>query len=1003
MLCFLAVMTGFAQSKVVTGRVTSSDEGTGLPGVNIVEKGTQNGTITDVSGSFSITVNDNAILIFSFVGYASQEINVADRSSIAVTLAPDVTTLTELIVVGYGQQERKDLTGAVAAVGPKDFNRGIIASPQDMIIGKVAGVQVTTNSGAPGAGSTIRIRGNGSVNGSQDPLIVIDGFPVDNSRISGLANPLAALNPNDIESFTVLKDASATAIYGLRATNGVIIITTKKGREGKPQIAYNGNFSVSSPAKYMDVLTGDEVRALAAELSADGYPGINAASIARLGTENTNWQKEIFRNSFSQDHNVSVAGTANNFPYRISYGFTDQEGILKNTSFTRNTLNVNLTPTFLDGHLKVTVTAKGMNTHQNFGDAGAVGTAVAFDPTQPVRDGNTAWGGYYTWISTSSTLPNGDRDPNGVPIGLATSNPVSLVEQTDNRSVVNRGLINAQIDYRMPFLPELKFTVAGGIDYQQSEGHNNAPKDAAWTVANGGGRKNDYTGLNKSNLFDIYANYSKSVGKSNFDVTAGHSYQSFTRDGTNFERNWDETTFTDSQLTEDGVTREPREFVGNPNYLLSFFGRVNYSFANKYLLTLSARDDASSRFSEKNRWVIFPAAALAWRISNEGFLSGSSVISDMKVRASMGKTGQQEVANNPYPYLSTYQVSNATAQYQFGNSFYPTYRPQAYAADLKWETTVQTDIGIDFGLFADRLTGTFDVYQRKTENLINNVPLAAGTNFSNFVVTNVGNLTNKGYEITLRGDIVRTDKLSWNLGFNFTHNKNEVTKLLLIDDSNYVLDLGGIGLQRFIQGAKPGQPIYFFNVFQQVYDQQGNPIEGLYVDRTESGGAVTDNVLNKYPLHKPQPDYMMGINSTLNYGNFDFYFSGRINIGNYVYNQVAANAYYDNFYYPVGYFNNLPRYINDTKFGPWQGYSDYYIQNASFFKMDNMSLGYNVKQLFTEKLKGRFSFTVQNAFMITKYEGTDPEVDGGPNGTPGIDNNIYPRARVFMLGLNLTY
>ncbi len=986
-----------AQKKTLTGKITSSDNGGVLPGVNIIEKGTQNGTISDANGAFTISVDGNATLVFSFVGYLTQEINVQNRSTIDLALEPDLKTLSEIVVIGYGSQEKKDVTGSLATVGTHDFNKGVMASPQDLLIGKVAGVQVTTNNGAPGSGSTIRIRGNGSVNGSQDPLIVIDGFPVDNSNISGIANPLAALNPNDIETFTVLKDASATAIYGLRASNGVIIITTKKGKEGKPQLSYNANVGVASPMKYVNVLTGDEVRSLAANLATNNYPGINDASISRLGNSNTDWQKAIFRTAISQDHNLSLSGTYKTLPYRISYGYTDQEGILKNTAFVRNSLNLNLTPTFLDGDLKVTLTAKGMNTHQNFGEAGAVGSAVAYDPTQPIHDGNTAWGGYYTWISPASTLPDGSRDPNGIPITLATSNPLSQVEQTDNRSVINRALGNIQVDYRLKFFPALKLTVNAGMDYQKSVGHNYAPKNAAWTYANGGGRKNDYTGKNVSKLLDMYANYTKLLGKHNIDATAGYSYQSFNRDGSNFERNADETTFTDSQLGPDGTSHQPRVFVSNPNYLLSFFGRVNYSFAGKYLLTVSARDDASSRFSKENRWVIFPALALAWNIHKEGFLSGSKTISELKLRGSIGKTGQQEVANNPYPYLSTYQVSNATAQYQFGSNYYPTYRPQAYSADLKWETTVQTDVGVDFGLFGNRLSGTIDVYDRKTNNLINNVPLVAGTNFSNFVVTNVGNLENKGIEITLRSDVIKTDKLTWNVGVNFTHNINKVTKLLLRDDPTYVLSLGNIGLQRYIQGAQPGQPIYFYNVFQQVYNQQGAPVPGLYVDRTGSGGAVADNPLNRYALHKPQPDYMIGINTRLTYGAWDFYMQGRVSVGNYVYNAVAANAYYDNFYYPVGYFNNLPRYIYDTKFGSWQGFSDYYVQNASFFKMDNISLGYTANEFLTQKLRARFSLTVQNAFFITKYKGIDPEVDGG------IDNNLYPRPRTFVLGINLTY
>jgi TonB-linked SusC/RagA family outer membrane protein len=996
-LCCLVVQ---AQQKIITGKVTD-DTGSGLPGVNIQVKGSTTGTITDQAGAYSLglpaNVGADGRLVFSFIGYLTEEVPIGTQSNIDIQLKTDIQTLSEVVVIGYGQQEKKDVTGSLSNIGTKDFNRGVIASPQDLLVGKIAGVQVTTGSGAPGSGSSIRIRGTGSITAPSDPLIVIDGFPVDSKGIDGLANPMATLNPNDIESFTVLKDASATAIYGLRASNGVIIITTKKGKEGKAQFSYNGNFSAASPMKYVSVMSGDEVRATASALAAAGtLPGLNAAALGRLGTQNTDWQKEIFQTALSHDHNLSVSGSYKNLPYRVSYGFTDQEGILKTTNFVRNSLNINLTPTFLDGDLKVTASMKGMYTKQNFGNTGAVGSAVSFDPTQPVMNGSSRWGGYFAWTGPSTTVP---VDPNGDPITIATSNPVSLLNQTDNRSDVYRFLGNLQLDYRLRFFPAIKITLNTGYDYSSSTGHNNAPDNAAWTFGNGLGQKIDYTAVNKSRLFDLYANYVKEIGSHKFDVTAGYSYQSFERDGSNFQRNGNETIFTDSQLGSDGVTPQPRQYVSNPNTLLSFFGRVNYSFGDRYLITVSARDDASSRFAKQNRWVIFPAAAVAWRINKESFMANVDFVSDLKLRASYGVTGQQDVnGNNAYPYLSTYQQSNSTAQYQFGSGFYNTYRPQAYDADLRWETTAQLDIGLDFGILNNKITGTLDYFQRKTEDILNTIPLAAGSNFSNYLITNVGNLENKGYEVTLRYTPVKKNDFEWNVGLNFTYIENKVTKLLQTDDPTYIgVPAGNIGLQKNIQNIQVGYPIYSFFVYQQVYDQAGKPIEGLYVDRSGQGGVVTGTENNKYRFHKPQPDYLMGINSRLNYKKWDFYFSGRVSLGNYVYNNVAANANYSNLYYTTGYFNNLPTSVNDTKFFSLQSFSDYYVQNASFFKMDNISLGYSFDDLLSQKLKARVSFTVQNAFFITKYKGIDPELSGG------IDNNIYPRPRTFLLGLNLSF
>jgi TonB-linked SusC/RagA family outer membrane protein len=1004
-LLFAGGMSGLAQS--VKGKVLSGDDNNPLPGVSILEKGTTNGTVTDGEGNFAIVVKPESTLVFSFVGYATQEIQVAAQTTLNIQMQPDVQALNEVVVIGYGSGEKKDLTGSLVAVKAGDLNRGILASPQDMLVGRIAGVQVSTNDGAPGSGSTIRIRGSGSISANQEPLIVVDGFPLAastipassngqaTSAIPGQSNGLASINPNDIETFTVLKDAAATAIYGLRASNGVIIITTKKGKSGKPQVGYNGTFSLSSPMKYVDVLSGDEMRALANTMLERGeVPGLTPQAAERLGDANTDWQKEIYRTAFTHDHNVNLSGTVKNLPYRISIGHTDQDGILNTSEFKRNSVNINLSPEFLDGDLKVTASFKGSHINQNFGNTDAIGSAVSFDPTQPVYNGSTRWGGFFTWVDPSSATT---LDPNGDPTTLATANPVALLMQRDNRATVYRGIGTLQVDYRLKFFPAVKLTANGGFDYSSSTGHNNSPTDAAFTYANGLGQINDYTGKNKSRLLDLYLNYNKTIGKHDIDFTAGYSYQRFDIDGSSFIRNGFETTFQDYQTNAEGKP-VPRQYISNPNVLLSFFGRLNYNFNEKYLLTLSFRDDASSRFSEQNRWVIFPAAGLAWRVKQESFLEGVTALTDLKVRASYGLTGQQDVTNNPYPYLSTYQASSSTSQYQFGNAFVNTYRPQPYDADLKWETTAQTNLGVDFDILAGKLSGTVDVYQRKTRNLINAIPIPGGSNFSNVLVTNVGNLENRGIEITLNTLALKTKNLQWNAGVNFTHNQNEITKLLKVDDPNYQgVNVGGIGKQRTIQNIQVGYPINSFFVLQQVYDNQGKPVEDIYVDRSGKGGPVAGSDENKYRLHSPQADYLIGINSRVTYKQFDFSFSGRLSIGNYLYNGVqAGNSYYNNMYASIGFFSNMPAGVNDTGFYNQQSFSDYFIENASFFKMDNISLGYNVTPA-TEKLRARVSLTVQNAFFITKYKGLDPEVN------TGIDNNIYPRARVFMLGVNLTY
>ena len=1002
----LALSCSLASAQTrVTGSVTSGEDGSVLPGVSILEKGTTNGTVTGVDGTYSINTSENAILVFSFVGFVTQEVSVGAQSSVNVTLQSDVTALSEVVIIGYGEQKKEDLTGSVTAISTKDFNRSVVGSPQDLIVGRVAGVQITSNSGAPGSGSTIRIRGGSSIGASNDPLIIIDGFPVDNSEVKGMSNPLATINPNDIESYTILKDASATAIYGSRASNGVIIVTTKKGKEGKPEINYNGTFSLSKATDFVDVLSGDEYRALTAELVESGtVSGLNAASLERQGSENTDWQEEIYQEAFTHDHNVSVSGAIKEVPFRFSYGYTDQEGILKTTEMKRNTLSLNVNPSLLDDHLRINASIKYVNSKTDFGNTGAVGAAVSFDPTQPIRNGNTRYGGYFTWVNLDQTLPDGSMDPDGDANTFSSSNPVALLEYTNNSSDVNRTIGTLQLDYRFPFLPDLRANLNGGFDVSKSDGINNTAPEAPWIYRNyttGTGELIDYTGENQSKVLDFYLNYVKVLDKHKFDVTAGYSWQHFKREGTNFQRSGDETP----------IIRDNSAFA-NENYLVSFFGRLNYTLNGKYLLTATLRDDGSSRFSKENRWGLFPAVALAWRMKEERFLSGFEALSDLKLRASYGVTGQQDIPGGYYPYLPIYRQSIGGASYQFGNQFVPTLRPDPYDANIKWEETTTYDVGLDVGFFNNRLTASVDVYQRETKDLINNVPIANGSNFSNYLTTNVGNLENRGIEFTLNAKPIEKSDLEWNVGFNLTHNENKITKLTLTDDPSYVgVNVGGIsgGVGNNIQIHTVGYPANSFYVFEQVYNSDGIPIEDLYVDRTGTGGSVSSNNLNKYHYHSPAPRILMGLNSTLRYKQLDFSFSGRFSFDNYVYNNVLSGATYSAIYIQSGFFGNVPKELENIQFVNPQYWSDHFVENASFFKMDNMSVGYNFDQLLSKKLRARLSFTVQNAFIVTDYSGIDPEVNNTllQNNiiisNPGIDNNIYPRPRVFLLGVNLTY
>lgn len=963
-----------AQEYNITGKVTDKTKGESMPGVYVVVKGSNTGAVTDADGNYTVKVpNANATLVFSFLGYVQQEIPVGANRVIDVALEQDIKMLEEVVVIGYGTVKKSDATGSVAVVGSEDFNKGAIVSPQQLLVGKSAGVVITNGNGAPGSGSTIRIRGGSSMSASNDPLIVVDGVPLETGGPSGMGNSLSMINPNDIESMTVLKDASATAIYGSRASNGVVMITTKKGA-AKFRVAYNGNMSVNTVPKTLEVMSAKEFRSLIDELY-----GASSTEAGRLGSANTDWQKEIYRTSISTDHNLSVSGTYKMLPYRASVGYTNDNGILKTSNFSRTTVAVGLNPSLLDDHLKVNVNVKGMFTDTRFANEGAVGSALTFDPTHPVKDA-TSDNGYFYW-----------RDNDDNPIKIATSNPVAQLELTEDLANVWRSVGNIQLDYKLHFLPDLHANLNMAYDYSESDGTVDVPESASWTYdpVNGGGIARAYDQKRKNTLLDFYLNYVKDLESlsSKIDFTAGYSWQHFWREGSTYETNVAETVVN---------TDQPYE---TENYLISFFGRMNYTLLDKYLLTFTLRDDGSSRFAEENRWGLFPSVALAWKINSESFLKNSNLISDLKLRLGYGITGQQDVTTDDFPYLAKYTLSDAYARYRFGTTYYNTYRPEGYDANIKWEETTTYNAGLDFGFLQNRITGTIDVYSRETKDLINTIPVPAGSNLTNKITTNVGNLTNKGVEFSINGKVISTSDLSWELAYNIGYNENKITKLTQTDDPSYQgVATGNIsgGVGSTIQIHSVDYPVSSFYVYQQVYNDHGDPVEGLYVDKN-TDGLINSSDLYRYK--KPAADVLMGISSNLNYKNWDFSFAGRFSFGNYIYNNVASTrgTYLDAYNPGLNYTSNVLTSSNDTKFKSAQYFSDYYIENGSFFRMDNISLGYRFNNLMQNKLNLHVGAVVQNAFVITKYTGLDPEIFGG------IDNNIYPRPRIFMLGVSVEF
>jgi iron complex outermembrane receptor protein len=989
---FVLGLTANAQQMSVSGIVKDAKTGEAILGASILEKGTGNGVVTNFDGAFTIKTASNATLVVKYLGYMTEQIPITGQKQLVILLKEDAITLGEVVAIGYGTVKKNDATGSLTAIKPDKLNRGLTTNAQDMITGKIAGVSVISGGGTPGGGATIRIRGGSSLNASNDPLIVIDGLSMDNDGIKGVANFLSTINPNDIETFTVLKDASATAIYGSRASNGVILITTKKGETGgKVRVSYDGNMSVSAIGNRLQVMSGDQFKSYVTKLYGVDQPAV----VAKLGTSNTDWQNEIYQTSISTDHNINITGGIKKLPYRVSFGYTDQNGIIKTSNFERYTGAISVSPSLFDDHLKINLNAKGMLVKNRYADGGVVGAALAMDPTQPVMGNGTAYqnfGGYWEWTQIDAKFGT-------IPVPLATRNPVSTLMQKNDVANSQDIIGSAEFDYKVHFLPELRLHLNLGMDHAYGKQTTDLPVSAASVYPFG---STGWSQENKTNTsLSYYMQYAKEFGKSKFDVMGGYEWQHFYRDGSNASHG---LTDANGKPVVNGNYFNPQ---GSPtateSYLVSFFGRANYSFADKYLLTASLRSDLSSRFSSINNNSIDPAFAFAWKINNEGFLKDNAVISEMKLRLGYGVTGQQNLYGGlikypDYAYLPVYTTNLAGAYYPFGTTYYSTSRPDAYNPKLKWEQTTTYNAGLDYGFLNSRITGSIDYYYRITNDLLNSVPVPAGTNFSNYVVSNVGSLANNGIEFSINAKAIAEKDFTWEIGYNVTYNNNQITKLINGNQPGYFVPAGGL-FQGFAQAQSVGYPMNSFYVYQQVYGANGKPIEGLFVDRNGDGII---NEKDKYFFHNSNPDVTMGLSSKIIYKNFDLGFTLRASIGNYMYNGVAAgdlNVGSGGVYSSLGFLSNKLMTSFDTNFtSKTNDYlSDYYVQNASFLRCDNISLGYSFKKVFDVIDSGRIFATIQNPFTITKYKGLDPEISGG------IDNNIYPRPIITLLGLTLNF
>ncbi|MRX37697.1 SusC/RagA family TonB-linked outer membrane protein [Flavobacterium sp. LC2016-23] len=980
-LLFLFLLLPFTVLAQSTLKGTVVDQATGqpIPGVNVNVQGAPGGTSTDFDGKFQLSnVKNGDKIVVSFIGYKTSTTTFNGQQTLSVSLEEDTNQLKEVVVqVGYGTVKKKDATGSVSQISAKEFNKGINVTPESLISGRISGVNVV-GGGAPGAKADIRIRGGSSLSASNDPLIILDGLPLSNAVPSGATSILSTIDPNDIESFTVLKDASAAAIYGSRAANGVIVITTKKGTKGGVKVNFSSQVGVNTVANKVDVLSADQFRAV---VNANGTPQQKAI----LGTANTDWQDEIFHTALTTNNNISVSGALfNKLPVRLSVGNVDNPGILRNTSFERTTTSISINPVLFDNHLKIDISGNLAFAKNQFQDEGAViGSALAFDPTQSVYKSGSRYGGYFEWLEANGNVPL-----------LPARNPVARLNQEDKRATSTRKWGNVRLDYKFHFFEDLRIIAEAGIDKFNSSGYNeqstqsilgyqpNPFSGGSWVNL---GNYNSYTDNLQNKNLNTYFNYTKDLGKFKIDATAGYNYQLFQK-----------------EKYESGEVRQPtpkEDVITDANVnLQSYFGRLTLNYDSRYLLTLNYRRDGTSRFSEDNRWGNFGGAAFAWNLAEESFLKGNSTISSLKLRVGYGTTGQQDISS-AYDFLPRVTLGTINSQYVFGNTVYSTARPEGYNKNIKWEELGEANVGVDFGFFNDRITGSVNYFDKKSSDLLADVLVPDGANLRNQGFSNIGSLETKGIEFSIQSDIVKNDNLTWNVAFNTTYIHQEISDLgtTVPGFTGYIVGdniAGGSGNKILINSV--GYAPNSFFVYEQLYDANKRPIEGAYADRN-GDGKIDDG--DRYKFHKPAPDYTFGLFSTLNYKKFDFAMNWRASLGNYIYDNVSS----DKGYLLAGLrrqtdLGNISSDYNNTGFVTNNNYlSNYFVKDASFIKLDNVTLGYTFDKTLLKAASLRFTAGVQNVFVLTKYDGLDPEKFNG------IDNNVYPRARTFIFGVNANF
>ena len=963
-LVLLFLSLGIFAQQNVSGLVTDT-QGNPLPGVNVIIQGTSIGVSSDFDGNFQINAENGQILVFSFIGYNNEEITINGTIQ-NVEMTESDSELDEVVVTGYGTTRKKDLTGAVDLVSEKDFAKGSIVSPQQLMQGKVAGVSVVSNSGAPGDGANVLIRGIGSLNLNSNPLYVVDGIPLDSGGVGGSRNALNVINPNDIASISILKDASATAIFGSRAANGVVMITTKKGKTGKMKFNFSSRSSSFKPVNFVDVLSAKQMKyAVQATKDAD--------FISRLGSADTNWQNEIYEVASAQNNSFSASGGLNGIPFRASLGYTDQNGILMGDNFNRVTGSFNIAPSLLDGDLRLNLNARYVRSNNDFANRGAIGSAIFFDPTKPVKGSNPGqFAGYYTWLDSS-----------GKKLALSPTNPVALLNLSDDESTVNRIISNIKIDYDLP-LDGLVATVNAGYDHSKGDGFSSVDKNMPTDSAGFDGSKNDYLNETTNLLFDAYLNYAREFDESNLSVTAGHSYQSFEYDNSSSSSiqylNADGTVNTATSITNSYIDT-------SKNVLLSYFGRANFSYNEKYLLTATIRADASSKLPKNDRWGQFFSAALAWNLHNENF-GVDKVFDQLKLRIGAGEVGNVNGLGD-YNFLTRYVSSDSQSKYGFGNSFYTTYRPAPINKNLRWEIGQTANVGIDFSFAKIKLNGSINAYIKKTKDLIATAVVDPFTNFGTTIDANIGDMENKGIEIELNSTLYQSDDIKFDLSYNVAFNGNEITRL------DNVQNVGGVGFGGFLQRHETGKSPYAYYVYKQIYDHKGRPIEGAYADLNGDGQINNDD---KYFYKDPYADVIMGLTATIVYKKFDFSMVSRASLGNYSNNRMSAASNLSQIT-NLGRLSNVHTSYLDTGFlyfSDKNTVSDHYIQNASFLKLDNVTLGWTVDNVIDNNPM-RLYISADNLLTITEYDGVDPEITGG------IDSNFYPRSRVVALGLDINF